>query len=324
MMPNSISYEFPFRTKFGNVYKSNSFKEVTRHKDNFPLNEYNNELPDIFRLDSMTQSTRMYQNPYLNEVLPVDRKEFYKNYEKTKTKIQLIDKIKKSRKLSQEPSILKSIRNEHEHINPKLYKSQSLNNVISSFIKPKVELNGITTPNYTNKIMLLYKSNSPKIGFRLRNEIETSKNEILGDKLHCSPFDKEKVEKLQSNIDSKHSAYLGNINNYNIKENYNENKRCKFEFLRKTKTIYNPITNETKTVKPDNFTNDKWDSYSETFELLKHNLRRKGGLFSEFTNKNRSIFKFQKEEKQFKNEVKYNKNKNKKKAVPQKKALSNK
>lgn len=98
MMPNSISYEFPFRTKFGNVYKSNSFKEVTRHKDNFPLNEYNNELPDIFRLDSMTQSTRMYQNPYLNEVLPVDRKEFYKNYEKTKTKIQLIDKIKKKQK----------------------------------------------------------------------------------------------------------------------------------------------------------------------------------------------------------------------------------
>ena len=43
-------------------------------------------------------------------------------------------------------------------------------------------------------------------------------------------------------------------------------------------------------MKPDVFTNDKWDAYSETFELLKHNLRRKGGLFSEFANKNKAIF----------------------------------
>lgn len=319
MMPNSISYEFPFRTKFGNVYKSNKLKEVTRNRDHFQLNEYNNELPDVFRLDSMTPSTRMYHNPYLNEVLPVDRKEFYKNYEKTKKKIELIDKIKKSRKLSQDPSILESIRSEHEHAILKLHKSQSVDNVMSPIMKPKIVINGTTTPNYTNKIMLLYKNNSPKIGFRLRNEIETSKNEILGNKLYCSPFDKEKVEKLQCIIDSNHSAYLGNINNYNIKENYKENKRCKFEFLRKPKVIYNPITNETKTVIPDKFTNDKWDSYSESFELLKHNLKRKGGLFSEFTNKNRTIFKFQKEEKLLKNEIK---NKNKKKAIPQKKAIS--
>ena len=286
MKPNTSSYDFPFRTKFGTVAKKEEGIKNQNEHIKYTSNEYNNELPDIFRLDSMTPSSRMYNNPFLNEVLPVDRSEFYKNYEKTHKNILLIDKIKRNIKLSQEPSVLRNIRNEHDLFTSKMYKSNSMNNIF----KPKIEITKENFAQFDKTIKALYKNNSPKIGFRLKNEIETSKLESIDDNIKCSPKDKEKIEKLQSIIDSHHSGYIGNINNYSIKENYKENKRCKFEFIRKEKEIYNPITNERRIVKPDVFTNDKWDAYSETFELLKHNLRRKGGLFSEFANKNKAIF----------------------------------
>ena len=310
MIPNASSFDFPFKTKFGNVAQKEEKKIKHNEHSKYTTNEYNNELPDIFRLDSMTPSSRMYNNPFLNEVIPVDRSEFYKNYERTHKNILLIDKLKRNIKLSQEPSILRNIRNENDFFSSRMIKSNSTNNIL----KPKIEITKDNYANYDKTIRALYKNNSPKIGFRIKNEIETSKLESIDDTIKCSPKDKEKIEKLQSIIDSHHSGYIGNINNYSIKENYKENKRCKFEFIRKEKEIYNPITNERKIVKPDVFTNDKWDAYSETFELLKNNLRRKGGLFSEFANKNKAIYNMIQIEKKLQKKSPI-KNKSKKKGI---------
>ena len=207
MKPNTSSYDFPFRTKFGTVAKKEEGIKNQNEHIKYTTNEYNNELPDIFRLDSMTPSSRMYNNPFLNEVLPVDRSEFYKNYEKTHKNILLIDKIKRNIKLSQEPSVLRNIRNEHDLFTSKMYKSNSMNNIF----KPKIEITKENFAQFDKTIKALYKNNSPKIGFRLKNEIETSKLESIDDNIKCSPKDKEKIEKLQSIIDSHHSGYIGNI-----------------------------------------------------------------------------------------------------------------
>lgn len=288
---NSESPDFPFKIKFGKVAHINI---LPKPKPSYPtnnlrmekLNQYNNELPDVFRLESMKHSKDLYNNPYLNEVIPVDRKELYKNIERSRKNIKYIDKLKYNIRLSQDPKMLSRIKHEYANLN----KSNSQSALISPLQLSKFELSKENGDDYTNKVFSLYKHNSPKIGFRLRNQIDSSKNLKINDSISYSPKDKEKLSKLKSIIDVQHSAYLGNINNYDIKENYTENKNCKFEFERKKMLLYDPITNQERYVQPDVITNDKWDKYSESFALLKGNLKRKGGYFSEFATKNRAVF----------------------------------
>ena len=72
-------------------------------------------------------------------------------------------------------------------------------------------------------------------------------------------------------------------------------------------TIYNPITNQKRQVQPDIIYTDKWDKYSENFALLKHNLKRKGGYFSEFAKKNKTVFNMIQIQAQMKEHKKQNK-----------------
>lgn len=290
---NAISPDFPFRTIYGNI---NKLEPLSKSKQHSPLinlrtqrqSYYNNELPDIFRLDSMTHSNDLYNNPYLNDVIPVNRKEFYKNIERSRKNMKFIDKLKYDIKLSQNPLMLSQIKNEYAH---SLHKSKSQHTLISPLELSKIELNKETNENnYIDTVLTLYKEHSPKIGFRLKHQIDTSNHLHINNKYSISPRDKDKIQTLRSVVDVQHSAYLGNINNYDIKETYKENKKCKYEFNRKKVIIYNPITNQNRQVQPDIISTDKWDKFSENFMLLKHNLRRKGGYFSEFGKKNKSVF----------------------------------
>ena len=61
MKPNTSSYDFPFRTKFGTVAKKEEGIKNKNEHIKYTTNEYNNELPDIFRLDSMTPSSNVYK-----------------------------------------------------------------------------------------------------------------------------------------------------------------------------------------------------------------------------------------------------------------------
>ena len=75
---NSCSEDFPFRTKFGDVIKNNI--APIRLKRIYPLSyEYNNETPDMFKLDIMKKGKLKYNNPHLNDVIKVDRSESFKN-----------------------------------------------------------------------------------------------------------------------------------------------------------------------------------------------------------------------------------------------------
>jgi hypothetical protein len=49
---NSCSEDFPFRTKFGNVIK-NDIAPVLHRRISPICYEYNNETPDMFKLDIM-------------------------------------------------------------------------------------------------------------------------------------------------------------------------------------------------------------------------------------------------------------------------------
>ena len=56
--PNAVSPDFPFRTIYGNISKLEALPKLKQHSPSLnlrtqKLNQYNNELPDIFRLDSM-------------------------------------------------------------------------------------------------------------------------------------------------------------------------------------------------------------------------------------------------------------------------------
>ena len=307
---NSVSPDFPFKTIYGNISKQEPLPKLKQHSPSPNLctrrrNQYNNELPDIFRLDSMTHSHDIYNNPYLNDVIPVDRREFYRNMERSRKNIRLIDKLKYNIKLSQNPMVLSTIKNEYAH---NIHKSKSQHSLISPLDLSKIELTKETNENkYIDTVLSLYRNHSQKIGFRLKHQIDSSDHLYFDNKFLISKKNENKVKTLKSIVDEQQSAYLKNINNYDIKENYNENKKCKFEFNRKKITIYNPITNQKRQVQPDIIYTDKWDKFSENFELLKHNLKRKGGYFSEFAKKNKSVFNMIKIQAQMKQHKKQNK-----------------
>ena len=64
----------------------------------------------MFRLDSMIENRNGYNNPFLDEVIKVDRSEEFKKMDFNRQQINLIDKIKSRREFSQNPKILRYIR----------------------------------------------------------------------------------------------------------------------------------------------------------------------------------------------------------------------
>ena len=99
----------------------------------------------------------------------------------------------------------------------------------------------------------------------------------------------EKIKKLKCEIDPQKSSYLGNCNDYKISEADNRDKNKEFNHLRKTFVKTSFITGVKREVNIPPIRNDRWGSFCENFLLLterNQGLRRKGGLFTEFTNKN--------------------------------------
>ena len=148
------------------------------------------------------------------------------------------------------------------------------------------------------KVLDLYRNfvinpnNVRKLGNKLKNQI--NKNSLIyldkEKKIKCSKLDINKLNKLESIIDLKHSAYIGDINNYNIKENTKVEDRSCFEFERNPLIIYDPILQKNKIYNLPNLKINKWDKYSEAFSLMDNKLYKKGGLFSEFIKMNKLGF----------------------------------
>ena len=303
--PNSVSYDFPYPIKYENITeKTNIIPKRSHELGNRILHQYNNELPEFFHLKGMIKSNEIYNNPHLDEIPLIDLKENYKKIEISKKIIKIIDKIKSNRKLSQDLNIIDKIKSEKELIHSKLNKPKNRNDKVLKHsscyscnnIKPKKILS-IDEENIP-KVIDLYRNfvinpnNVKKIGNKLKSQI--NKNSLIyldkEKRIKCSKFDINKLNKLESIIDIRHSSYIGNINNYNIKENTKVEDRSFFEFERNPIGIYDPILQKNKVYNLPNLKIRKWDKYSEAFSLMDNKLYKKGGIFSEFIKMNKLGF----------------------------------
>ena len=105
---NSISKDFPlYHSEIIPIYSSIRRKKYYQKKISDIRIMVSNEHPDIFRIKGIKEGG--YMNPFMNEVLKVDREEYLKKMQEIGKKIKLIDIIKSSRKFSQDPKYLELI-----------------------------------------------------------------------------------------------------------------------------------------------------------------------------------------------------------------------
>ena len=126
-LSGSVSEDFPlYHSELIPIYHAHKLPE---HKKNVSdvRTTVSNEHPDLFRIKGMKEGG--YINPFLNEILKVDREEFFKKIEETGKKIRMIDVIKNSRKYSQDPKYFSLINNDEyykskntiEYSKPEIY-----------------------------------------------------------------------------------------------------------------------------------------------------------------------------------------------------------
>jgi len=158
---NASSKYWPMKTFYGNVSPQLERKEKACIRL-FPdlRNGFNNESPDFFRMDCMKENLTGYKNPYLNVVKTVDRSLFFKNNESCIDHINMINKVKCKRDMSQNPKILKQLdfSTDINKLENKLHKNSKTNpymyrTLSSDFVNPEYEkkikiLNGEYLPNH--------------------------------------------------------------------------------------------------------------------------------------------------------------------------------
>lgn len=257
MKSNATSIDFPLYSQYGNKVPPKQLLTSIPKLRISCVHEYNNETPDFFRLDSMIRSTRRYNNPFLNEVISVDRNESLKSLEKIKSQIYFIDKLKTSRNLSQNTVLLKTIQNE----NSKLIKR---NRNANKALPPSIVELPCTDDKFKEKLKTLHHLYSPKLNYKMKRKADLSKNVAITDRYKCSLYDKEYLEKLQTAFDPRKSGYLRNLHDYDIKENMGVTDSSRFHFERVEETIYNPITDRKIVIKSPVIMNEKWNKINET------------------------------------------------------------
>ena len=298
-MSNYISEDFPLpRAKYEKI-KINHQNVPVKIRKNLS-NFYNNELPDLFKLDTMVENKNGYNNPYLNEVIKLDRSEEFKKMNFNRKQIKIIDFIKSRREYSQNPDILKYIRSDFDI---------EMQNKRERVLKEKDEEKPIykytlTEENEPRKglyIQTLKKLNqlTPKLNVIHKRDIIKENVIPISKSVNVSVHDLEKVKSLNCDIEPMKSSYIANKNDFKISEaeKFNINDRY-FFFDRKPLIEYNPIKDKEEVKNRPPLMNNKWEAFNENFLMLmnrENGYQRKGGLFSEFSNKNIRNINFQKE-----------------------------
>ena len=115
MVSNYISEDFPLpRGKYERTDPYHHKIEKPKKNKNPLTNYYNNELPDFIKLDTMIENKNGYNNPFLDEVIKLDRSEQMKKMNFNRKQIGIIDFIKSKREYSQDPKILRHIRTDFD------------------------------------------------------------------------------------------------------------------------------------------------------------------------------------------------------------------
>jgi hypothetical protein len=303
--PGSVSENFPlYHTNLIPVYPNKEKISHKPHKNKFIVT---NEHPDFFKLEGMKEEG--YKNPYLNEVIKVDRSECFKEIDSARKQLNLINFINSNRKYSQDPKILKyiinaeakDIKTKREHILKKRSNTQqnNYNNNINNYKQMAVR----------DKIANTLEKYIPKIDYKMTRTIDYSKPvkteyDSLNDLKSSRGIDAERknrnlLKKYNFFFNEKKSAYLKNFNDYKISEAQQRDLYKGFNYQRKPSFKYNLFKGKYDTIVPPEHRGESWSSFHENFYTIKSNrnqFRIKGGLFSEFSDKNKNVISINKRE----------------------------
>jgi hypothetical protein len=302
----SISKDFPlYHSTIIPTYESpdkhNYIHKRAKYRDIFT-----NEHPDIFRLEGMKEGG--YVNPFLDKVIKVDRSEYLKKLSTDRKNVNFIDFLKSNRKYSQDPKLIRYISSDaNTELKHKRMGKTNIstdigeNNGINSNSRISSNRNTLLTESNSNTNRkkyhsLLRKLNSflPKIDYRIKRTLiidNKGDNSINSSNLSIDLENDSLYKKIATGIDSKSNNNLRNINDFefeplnkNVKKNDED-----FQFKRKQIYQYNPIKDKMETIVPPPYKNPRWSSFLENYFLMMNSrkqFQRKGGLLSEFSNKN--------------------------------------
>lgn len=263
MKINASSQDFPLVSLYGNKSPHHN-KQEKSSKLQYPLNCFNNESPEFFRLDSMKENKIGYRNPFLDEVIKVDRCEAFKKMEQNRDQLKLIEKIKSRREFSQDPTVLKYIRSsdEREMQEKRDRVLFERNNKIA--FNPGYEITQENGDKFSEKLATLNYAYSPKIGYKIKSKLSLDNlEEVKNMTLRYPETDKMALAKLRISFDPKKSSYLKNLSNFNIDEAEKVDTDNLCHFKKKDFTEYNCIKDKTETITPAEFKNKRWDNFYE-------------------------------------------------------------
>jgi hypothetical protein len=258
---NAVSQDFPLKCNHVNVspIKPKDMKSSMRIFNDIK-NGFNNESPDFFRIDSMNENKQSYKNPYLGEVIQEDRNLFFKNTNKTRELIQIIERLKCRKEYSQDPKYLKCVTsnddmeiiNKRNKINLEKMNSMEKNN--SPIVYYKLDKN-TNHELFDKKAKQLHYEYSPKHHYLVKKSIDTLNT--------LDSNNNDALTNLKLTIDPKKSASLKNYNDYNIRENCEEDGEKFLKFKKKEVDVYNCLLDTHEKKSPGNYVSKKWGSFYE-------------------------------------------------------------
>jgi hypothetical protein len=260
-----LSKDFPlYHTKLIPIYKPIDKKIYTQGKKTKELNFYTNEHPDFFRLDGMKLNG--YRNPYLDEVIKVDRNEELNKMNSNAKQINLIDYIKSSRKLSQDPKILRLIKSEFDlQMHKKRQQiSEDRKKKFRDIKKYTLSINDIN--NYDTIIKSLDKY-TPKISYKMKRTIDPNENRKNIGQYLTSDENYDKLKQISCQYDPLRSAYISNSNDYKISEANGRDKEKEFSHQRKAINRFNLINSKREIIIPPLSINEKWSPFYENYYM---------------------------------------------------------
>ena len=313
MKGNAISEDFPLpKAKYENIFIPTEKPIIHIKKDEYGKNCYNNESPDFFRLDTMTENKRGYKNPYLDEVISFDRNENFKKMDFNRNQIKLIDFIKSRREYSQNPKILKYIRTDFD-ITMQEKRERNLKERLEPKVINKYTITEGNDPERYNTLLTKINDVQPKLPVKLKKYLIFDDMQPLNKSYNINGLNKNKFEKFVCDVDPMKSSYLKNLNDYKISEADKYDENSMFYYNKKPLIEYNAIKDKVIQIDSPPYMSKKWDNFYQNFFMLQNNdlgFQRKGGLFSEFNNKNIHVIRMnQRERKERKMEEEAKKNK---------------
>ena len=131
---------------------------------------------------------------------------------------------------------------------------------------------------------------SPRINYKMKCTIDPEENTKFLGKYSTSDANYDKVKQISTQYNPYKSIYISNSNDYKISEAYGRDKQKEFSHKRKPINKFNIINYRNEKIIPPISRNEKWSQFYENFYMTllnnKKGFSQKGGLFTEFTNKN--------------------------------------